>query len=180
MYAGTAHAGSIDYSGTLANGTIYDRPSYTNPNTPAINCDDCGYQAQALTVSQTGSYTFKSTASSFADQVGVLYANSFDPADAFENFQGPVSYALYATGNQATVSLTAGVLYFWVTSTDFGYTNDARANCDAAPCTFTTNISGVGDIALGVPEPSTLLMLAGFGAFGAALRSRRQRAVSHA
>jgi hypothetical protein len=173
----SASASSVDYSGVLSNAPVYHRPSYTNPYTPAFNCVDCGYQAEAILVSATGSYTFTMLASSFADQVGILYAGGFDPTAPMTDFVGPYSHATYLSGHHSTVSLSTGVQYYWVTSTDFGFQKDGCA----AGCTFTTNVSGPGAINLGVPEPSTwALMLVGFGGLGVALRSRRRLALAQA
>lgn len=172
---GGAHAATITYSGVLTDTPGYHRPSYTNPYTPAFNCSSCGYQAEPISVGTSGAYTFSIVNDNFPDQVDILYSNHFDPTSPMTNFDGPLSYATYLTGNATTVSLTAGVQYFWVTSTDFGYSND---NCSAG-CTFTTQVSGPG--AISVPEPATwALMLVGFGGMGATLRSRRRAATIQA
>lgn len=174
--AQSGHAGTTTFSGTLTGSPDYHRPSYTNPNTPAFNCTDCGFQEEFITVSTTGSYTFSIISSDFADQVGILYHGDFDPIHPMANFVGPLSFATYNTGS-ATVSLTSNVKYSWVTSTDLGYAHD---NCDAG-CAFTTKVSGPGNVIASVPEPSTwAMMLIGFGGLGATLRSRRRWAVSQA
>ena len=168
-FSGNAKAGVFTYSGTLAGSPVYHRPSYTNPFTPAFNCNNCGFQSQAVSVSQSGSYNFLVTSSSFSDHVGQLYSNNFNPTNPMTNFNGPLSYATYLTGNSKTLSLIAGIQYYWVTATDFGF---ARA-CGAG-CNFTTRISGPGMIAANVPEPATWAMLiVGFGLVGAVARRRK-------
>jgi hypothetical protein len=171
--AGGAQASTVTYSGVLTDTPTYHRPSYTNPYTPAFNCSDCGFQSEGVSVGTSGNYTFSVVSDNFPDQVDILYSNSFNPSNPMANYDGPLSYAIYLMGGTATVSLTAGVQYYWVTSTDFGYAND---NC-AAGCNFTTQVSGPGSIGVSVPEPSIwALMLLGFSGMGAALRSRRRLA----
>ena len=171
-FSGTALAATVSYSGTLTDGAGYHRPSYTNPNTPAINCTNCGFQSQAVSVSLAGNYTFQTLSSNFDDLVSVLYSTSFDPTSPMTNLVGPLSYATYLTGGATTVALASGVQYYWVTSTDFGF----QANGCAAGCTFTTSITGPGTISAAVPEPATwAMMVGGFGLLGGALR-RRTRA----
>jgi hypothetical protein len=171
-FGGTALAATVSYSGTLIDGAGYHRPSYTNPNTPAINCTNCGFQSEAVSVSLTGNYTFQTVSSNFDDLVSVLYSTSFDPATPMTNFVGPLAYATYLSGGATTVALASGVQYQWVTSTDFGY----QANNCGAGCTFTTSITGPGTITSAVPEPATwAMMIGGFGMVGGAMRSARRK-----
>jgi hypothetical protein len=168
----SAQANTVSFSGVLTNSPAYHRPSYTNPYTPAFNCSVCGLQSTGIAVGTTGAYTFSIIADNFPDQVNILYAGGFDPTAPFADFVGPYAFATYlAAGQQTTVTLTSGVQYYWVTSTDFGYATD---ECDLG-CRFTTEVTGPGDITVGVPEPTSwALMLAGFGGMGLALRSRRR------
>jgi hypothetical protein len=172
--AGGAYAGVVEYSGVLTDSPGYHRPSYTNPYTPAFNCSACGFQAERLSVATSGAYTFSIVHDNFPDQVDILYSGGFDPTNPMANYDGPLSYNLYNTGGSKTLSLTAGVQYYWVTSTDYGYVHD---NCEETACTFTTKVTGPG--AISVPEPSTwAMMLVGFGGMGATLRSRRRLATA--
>ena len=175
--AGSAQSNTISYSGTFTDTPSYHRPSYTNPYTPAFNCSSCGFQSEKISVSASGAYTFAIVSDNFPDQVGELYSGSFNPASPMANFVGPYSHATYLSGNASTVSLFSGIDYYWVTSTDFGYTHD---HC-AAGCTFTTSVTGLGTISAGVPEPSIwATMLLGFGLMGATLRSGRRTITAQA
>jgi hypothetical protein len=161
--------------GTTADGLTYNRAL---SGTPPPGLSGVGtavrYKVTPFTVTANGSYTLALTAVSAFDTYLGLHNNAFDPANAllnalsYDDDGGPGSDSLI------TINLMTGVSYFAIAT---GFANEDFGD-------YSLDISGVGGVVIGgnngaVPESSTwIMMIAGFGIAGGALRRRRTLAIA--
>lgn len=135
---------TVSYSDTIAATPVFNRPNTCSGLSGTGTA--VGYHVQQFSVDTTGSYSVEvlgSSTISGADSYLVIYHTAFNPASPLTNCvitdddSGTGFYSL------ATTNLTAGTQYFAVTTT---FSNGATGN-------FDNQISGPGNITLGVPGP---------------------------
>jgi hypothetical protein len=175
--------------GFTVNGTLTtSSPAFDSPNfgQPPASTAGLGnvffFGASAFTVSQTGSYTFNSTAS-FGGASDVppnspalfVYANSFNPALPLQNVLAGASTISYLGSAvlPLTLTLQSSTSYVLVTSTFL----EGDVGTFQSSCSPSANNPG-GRCLLGgntvVPEPSTIL-LSTSGLLALAFAARRRR-----
>jgi len=186
-----ATAATLSWTGdtSAANAPTWHRPSVnSNPGTYlALAGSGQGYFEKGFTVDQTGSYSLNVVATgpgtggwdngSTRSILAFLYEVSFDSASPLINQIENGGCGACGTPNWSHV-LTAGTQYFVVIT---GY---CGANSQVLECygpnmmqegPFSASLTGPGGFSA-VPEPAAwAMMLLGFGALGATLRSRRAR-----
>lgn len=154
-------ASAVVINGDTTGGPVYTRPLQGLGSLSAAGVD-VRYEVTAFTVGSAGNYDFTATAG--YDNFLTLYSGGFDPANSLTN-------ALIANDDLGTIgisgfskSLLTGVSYF-VVATGFD---------PASFGAYTLTIDGPGTVNVaGVPEPAAwMLMIAGFGMVGSAMRRR--------
>jgi hypothetical protein len=129
--------------------TALTDPTFTRGNTGTTYAASATgtavhYQTHSFTVSTSGTYTF--TVCAGFDTYLHIYANSFNPASPATNFLvADDDAAACGTGSEASVTLTAGTTYVFVTT---GF-----ANSDVG--TYTVTFAGPGSVQQS--SPSTIV-----------------------
>jgi hypothetical protein len=160
-----AFAGTLIVTGNTTGGPVFRRPIAGKPPTALSNIGTAvRYSVNPFTVSVTGNYNLRNT-TNYDSYLGV-YANSFNAANPllnaleYDDDDGPgVDAAINA------LRLSTGTTYYAINT---GYDNSDFG-------AFSLRINGPGNITsvTAVPEPATwMLLIAGFGLMGAALRRR--------
>jgi hypothetical protein len=141
-------------TGTTIGAAIWNRPIIGNPPT-ALSAVGTAvpYSAFGFTVSDPGSYTFQSTATSPTnwDNFTVLYQKTFNPAN-------PLINAVISNDDNPTIGLS-GFTIALDPSTNYFLVTTGFGNGDFGA--FTNTITGVGTATAiattAVPEPATIL-----------------------
>jgi hypothetical protein len=152
LFAVSAHADLVSFTGSTAGGPTFNRP--TEDGT-ALSSSTTNYSVATFTVSETGTYSV-ATAGAF-DTMTFVYSGVFNPAAPTTNVVGgndDLNAGIRTSG--VSVGLTAGQTYSFVTTSAFPNQTGSFANSITGPGTVT---------ALSVPTPaaggSTLVTVAG-------------------
>lgn len=172
-----ANAATVTVNGDTTGSATWNRP-FTTSGTLSVVGTDTPFEVIEFSVDTTGDYEFEitSAATGFDTFLHLYTAAGFDPLNQFVGLQaldddgGTSLLSLITSANGDNATLVANLVYYIVVSgfdnADFG--------------TFTLDIRGNGNIALGateVPLPAALpLFLAGIAGLGAAGRRRKARA----
>jgi hypothetical protein len=165
-------AAAANFSGSLsATDPKWWRTNLTGTSLSVGN-SDLHYDVQSFKVTKTGTYTLRSNQN--YNGFIALYKTSFNPTPAgasgnnsstlnflAANDTGPTLDPGFAFSSEIDATLTAGEEYFFVTSSS---TNNLTGN-------YSNSIYGVGNVTGVVPEPTTILVVAG----GIAAMVRRRR-----
>ncbi len=166
MITGTASAQVLTYSATTTGGPTWNRP---NEGTPPASLSGFAtatpFHAQPFYVTVGGNYSFQSTATSPVawDNYLFLYSPDFNPANPLANalignddFPLPGDIGVSAF----TFSLVPNTQYFLI-NTGFENTDEGDFTVDVS------NIPGGSDGiflgTIGVPEPTTIALVASIG-----------------
>jgi hypothetical protein len=176
--AGACVAGTFTYDGDTTGQPVWNRPT-PNGNLPpqpppSFFATAVPYQTVPFTVSQFGTYEFRSDTSVFPptpvwDNEGFLYAGTFDAAQ-------PMANVLIGNDefppNQQPIPGLVGFSYDLNPGTPYYFVSTGYENTDFGPYRLT--IRGPGDI-IPVPEPGQIAMMALtiLGAAGYAVRRYR-------
>jgi hypothetical protein len=155
------------YTGSLATSDpIFNRPSGL-ASLSAVGTA-VYHDVQPFSVSASGSYTFEQRSTAI-DSYFFIYSPSFSAGSPLTNLIALDDDGGVATGDSLiTLSLTAGVQYYFV--------NSSYDNAEVGDYTVLGAAANPGLVTLGVigvPEPTTLFAIAAAGTLGLARRRRR-------
>jgi hypothetical protein len=161
-------ASAVTYFGA----TTLTGPTFNRPLAGLTGLSGVGtavhYSTNVFTVATSGSYDFLMTGTGAWDTFLILYSPSFVPATGLVNAVAANDDFPGIGVSGFTTSLTAGTTYVLV-ATGFG-------NSDVGEFRVDYNLVGAQGA---VPESSTwIMMIAGFGIAGAAVRRRRTLAIA--
>lgn len=170
-----ANAATVSVNGDTTGSATWNRPFNTSGTLSSIGTD-VPFEVIEFSVDTTGDYEFEITSANFDSYIFLYNETGFDPLNqalglqALDDDGGAGLLSLITSANGDNATLAANLVYYIVVS---GFDNLEFG-------TFTLDIRGNGNIALGateVPLPAALpLFLAGIAGLGAAGRRRKARA----
>lgn len=170
-----ANAATVSVNGDTTGSATWNRPFNTSGTLSSIGTD-VPFEVIEFSVDTAGDYEFEITSANFDSYIFLYNETGFDPLNqalglqALDDDGGASLLSLITSANGDNATLAANLVYYIVVS---GFDNLEFG-------TFTLDIRGNGNIALGateVPLPAALpLFLAGIAGLGAAGRRRKARA----
>jgi hypothetical protein len=133
LFAASAHADLLTYTGTTTGGSTFNRPSQ-GPGDPSDQTTN--YSTYTFTVSQTGNYSL-TTAGPF-DTMGYLYQGPFAPASPAGFIAGNDDLNAGVGSSGVSAFLVTGQTYTYVTTSFLGGQSGAFANAITGPGAITT------------------------------------------